>query len=68
MDERKVYNTELSGVNMNCNLSWSYHIDILANKISKKICVLKLRRRFMSTEALLKVYNSIVLLFSIIYI
>jgi hypothetical protein len=41
-------------------LAWSNHLEILANKISKKLGVLKRLKPFMSGDALLKVYNCII--------
>lgn len=55
-----VDSSKLLGVNIDCYLSWSDHIDILSKKISKKIGVLKRLKSFMSYQALLKVYNSII--------
>ena len=44
----------------NCCLIWSNHLEILANKISKKLGVLKRLKPFMSGDDLLKVYNCII--------
>ena len=41
-------------------LGLTIDIDILSKKISKKVGVLKRLKSFMSTEALLKVYNSVI--------
>jgi hypothetical protein len=51
---------KLLGVNIDCSLSWSYSIDILTKKISKKLGVLRRLSSFMSSFALLKVYNSVI--------
>lgn len=51
---------KLLGVNIDCSLTWSYHIDCLTKKISKKIGVLGRLKSFMSSFALLKVYNSVI--------
>ena len=48
---------KLLGVNIDCSSSWSYHIDILAKRISKKLGVLRRLKSFMSSFALLKVYK-----------
>jgi hypothetical protein len=50
---------KLLGVNIDCTLSWSYHIDVLTKNISKKLGVLRRLKSFMSSFALLKVYNSV---------
>jgi hypothetical protein len=34
------------GVNIDCPLSWSYHIDVLTKKISKKLGVLRRLKSF----------------------
>jgi hypothetical protein len=52
--------SKLLGVNIDCSLSWSYHIDVLTKKISKKLGVLPWLKSFMSSFALLKVYNSVI--------
>ena len=52
--------SKLLGVNIDCCLAWSNHLEILANKISKKLGVLKRLKPFMSGDALLKVYNCII--------
>ena len=52
--------SKLLGVNIDCCLTWSNHLEILANKISKKLGVLKCLKPFMSGDALLKVYNCII--------
>ena len=51
--------SKLLGVNIDCCLTWSNHLEILANTISKKLGVLKRLKLFMSGDALLKVYNCI---------
>ena len=51
---------KLLGVNIDCSLSWSYHIDVLTKKISKKLGVLLRLKSFMSSFALRKVYNSVI--------
>jgi hypothetical protein len=51
---------KLLGVNIDFSLSWSYSIDILTKKISKKLGVLRRLKSFMSSFALLKVYNSVI--------
>ena len=52
--------SKLLGVNINCCLTWSNHLEILANKISKKLGVLKRLKPLMSGDALLKVYSCII--------
>ena len=52
--------SKLLGVNIDCCLTWSNHLELLANKISKKLGVLKCLKPFMSGDALLKVYNCII--------
>ena len=51
--------SKLLGVNIDCCLTWSDHLEILANTISKKLGVLKRLKPFMSGDALLKVYSCI---------
>ena len=48
--------SKLLGVNIDCCLTWSNHLEILANKLG----VLKRLKSFMSGDALLKVYNCII--------
>jgi hypothetical protein len=50
---------KLLGGNIDCTLSWSYHIDVLTKNISKKLGVLRRLKGFMSSFVLLKVYNSV---------
>ncbi len=52
--------SKLLGVNIDCCLTWSNHLEIVSNKISKKLGVLKRLKHFMSCEALIKIYNSII--------
>ena len=52
--------SNLLGVNIDCCLTWSNHLEILVNKISKKLGVLKHLKPFMSGDALLKVYSCII--------
>ena len=53
---------KLLGVNIDCTLSWSYHIDVLTKNISKKLGVLRRLKSVMSSFALRKVYNSVIFL------
>ena len=48
------------GVNIDCSLSWSYHIDVLTKTISMELGVLRRLKSFMSSFALLKVDSSVI--------
>ena len=52
--------SKLLGVNIDCCLTWSNHLEILANTISKKLGILKCLKPIMSGDALLKVYSCII--------
>lgn len=55
-----VKDAKLLGVTIDQSLTWSTHLNLLGKKISKKLGVLRRLRCFMSNDALLKVYNSII--------
>ena len=55
-----VKSAKLLGVHIDNCLTWYTHLDLLANKISKKLGVLRRLRPFMSNDALLKIYNCII--------
>jgi hypothetical protein len=54
---------KLLGVNIACCLTWSNHLEISVNRISKKLGVLKRLKPFMSGDALLKLYNCTCIIF-----
>ena len=54
---------KLLGVNIACCLTWSNHLEISVNRISKKLGVLKCLKPFMSGDALLKLYNCTCIIF-----
>ena len=51
---------KLLGVYIDECLAWSHHTDVLCKKLSQKLGVLRRLSNFMSKEALLKIYNTIV--------
>ena len=55
--------SKLLSVNIDCCLTWSNHLEISVNRISKKLGLLKRLKPFMSGDALLKLYNCTCIIF-----
>ena len=57
----KVDNFDFLGITLNETLSWKYHIDKVATKISKVIGILARCKRYLHTSVMIKIYNSLIL-------
>jgi hypothetical protein len=55
-----VKQAKLLGVHIDATLSWDAHVEYVSKKIIRKFAVLKRGSYFLSSNFLLKVYNSIV--------
>ena len=53
--------TKFLGVTIDENLTWKYHIDELATKISKNIGIINRLKYYLPSRILLTLYNSLVL-------
>ena len=49
------------GLTLNENLNWKSHIDKLADKVSQNIGIMNKLKNYMTPEARLNVYNSLIL-------
>ena len=57
--ERKDY-VKYLGVLIDSNLTWKYHISLVASKISKSIGIICKLRHFVPFSTLLNIYNSLI--------
>lgn len=60
-DIKQVTDAKLLGVTIDEHLNWDLHIDKLCKKISKKLGLLKRLKKFMPSNSVNMLYNSIVL-------
>ena len=49
------------GLLFDCNMSWKFHIIMISKKISKTIGILSKLKQYLPKEALLNIYNSLIL-------
>ena len=57
----KVDTFDFLGITINETLSWRNHIDKIATKISKVIGIMSRCKRYLSSDVLIKIYNSLIL-------
>ena len=57
----RVYTFKYLGVLLDPSLTWSDHIDYIANKISSRLGMLRKARKILPKEACITLYNSMIL-------
>ncbi len=57
----KVQNDKYLGMWLDVNLDWHYHIDVMCSKISRRICVLKRVRTYLTEDLTTKLRNAMAL-------
>ncbi len=57
----KVQNDKYLGMLLDVNLDWHYHIDVMCSKISRRICVLKRVRTYLTEDLTTKLRNAMAL-------
>ena len=48
------------GILIDCHLTWKYHIDCIATKISRTIGIIAKRRHFLPQNILITIYRSLI--------
>ncbi len=57
----KVQNYKYLDMWLDVNLDWHYYIDVMRSKISRRICVLKRVRTYLTEDRTTKLHNAMVL-------
>ena len=57
---KQCYSSKILGVELDCNINWKEHINFIAQKISKKLGLLKRLKQFLSPDLLNIVYLSLI--------
>ena len=55
-----VHEIKLLGVIIDDHVNWSFHVDFVVRKASRKLYLLRLLKRFVSKQLLVLVYNAVV--------